>query len=108
MAVVLTSIQICDPLFFGFEYSACQLGTVMVLKPFQKPGNVLLEVDGSNRKVWYTLVPVRPARKWCPARSFMLRSDIREKPNNVGMKRTPGMGVVWVSPSHNNRNPCGM
>jgi len=42
MAIMLASIQICNPLFFGFEHSACQLGTVAVFKPFPKPGDTRL------------------------------------------------------------------
>ena len=42
MAIILASTQICSPLFFGFEHSACQLGTVAVFKPFPKPRNICL------------------------------------------------------------------
>ena len=42
MAIILASMQICNPLFFGFEHSACQLGTVAVFKPFPKPVNARL------------------------------------------------------------------
>ena len=40
MAIMLASMQICSPLFFAFEHSACQLGTVAVFKPFPKPSDV--------------------------------------------------------------------
>lgn len=39
MAIILASMQMCSPLFFGFEHPACQLGTVAVFKPFPKPGS---------------------------------------------------------------------
>ena len=42
MAIILASIQICNPLFFGLEHSACQLGTVAVFKPFPNPSDVCL------------------------------------------------------------------
>ena len=42
MAIILASMQICNPLFFGFEHSACQLGTVAVFKPFPNPSNICL------------------------------------------------------------------
>ena len=42
MVIILASIQICSPLLFGSEHSACQLGTVAVFNPFPKPVNVRL------------------------------------------------------------------
>jgi len=42
MAIILASIQICSPLLFGLEHSACQLGTVAVFKPFPNPSDVCL------------------------------------------------------------------
>jgi len=42
MAIILASIQICNPLLFGLEHSACQLGTVAVFKPFPNPSDVCL------------------------------------------------------------------
>ena len=42
MAIILASTQICNPLFFGLEHSACQLGTVAVFKPFPNPSDVCL------------------------------------------------------------------
>ena len=44
MAIILASMQMCSPLVFGFEHSACQLGTVAVFKPFPKPSNVCLRL----------------------------------------------------------------
>ena len=96
MAIILASIQICNPLFFGFEHSACQLGTVAVFKPFPNPVDVRLRPDGSKRKIGYIPVTIRPMTNWCPARCFILRLDTREKPEEVDMIRTPGTEVIWI------------
>jgi len=96
MAIILASIQICSPLFFGFEHSACQLGTVAVFKPFPKPSNVHLSSMTQAGGTGYLPVTIRPMTNWCPAKRFVSRSDIWEKPNEVDMVRTPGMEVICI------------
>ena len=39
---------------------------------------------------------MQPMTNWCPARCFVARSDIWEKPDEVDVIRTPGMEVICI------------
>ena len=93
MAIILASIQICNPLFFGLEHSACQLGTVAVFKPFPNPSDVCLRsiarqgdrVHTSDNTTNDELVSGQ-----------VLYAAIRYPETQGDMTRTPGMEVICI------------